>query len=171
LTSRIKDQKDTLRHKISSSLRSDSLTSQHKILIYSSDIAMRRAYATYLTRNGIPADSCGTLPELDRLLSWHTYDFVLVNVDHSHADTESQQFIPPLTEILHRYHTDTTIIATANDPTLEEAIWQQAWFLREPLTPRNLLTTISEIRSRQSKHGNERDHLRLRQYLSRPLVP
>ena len=147
------------------------MSSQHKILIYSSDVAMRRAYAAYLTRSGIPADSCGTLPELDRLLSWHRYDFVLVNIDQSQAETESQPFIPPLTEILHRYRMETTIIATATDPTLEEAIWQQAWFLREPLTPRNLLTAISEIRSRQSKHSNERDHLRLRQYLSRPLVP
>jgi hypothetical protein len=140
-------------------------------LIYNRDTAIRKAYATFLTRNGIPADSCGTLSELVRLLSWYAYDFVLVNIDNLHADQELQQSNATLDEIVQRYQLSATIIVTSNNPNFDRPNWPHAWVLREPLTPRVILTAISEIRGQQSYHGDKKEYLKLRQYLSRPIAP
>jgi len=146
-----------------------SLKLQHQILIYSQDAAMRKAYASYLNRNGLPTDSCGTLVELTRLLSWYDYDFVLINIDTLENKTATANLSTIITHASGQHQIAPLIIATSikSEASLEHLDYD--WFLQEPLTPKGLLTTISTIRQQRPKFP-ERGHIKLRQSLSKPIT-
>ncbi len=141
---------------------------QHQILIYNYDPAIRKAYATYLNRNGIPTDSCGTLPELKRLLSWYEYEFILINVDSLHEDPALSEAEISLEAIINRQQPAATLIATSSQTESEHKFRNYTWFLPEPLTPKGILTLISKIRQQQPKTQN-RSHMKLRKSLSKPM--
>ena len=141
---------------------------QHQILIYNYDPAIRKAYATYLNRNGIPTDSCGTLPELKRLLSWYEYEFILINVDSLHEVPILSGTEIPLETIISQQQPDAILIATSSQIENEHEVCNYNWFLSEPLTPKGILTLISKIRQQQPKTQNK-NHMKLRKSLSKPM--
>lgn len=143
---------------------------QHQILIYHHDAAMRRAYAGYLNRNGLPTDSCGTVPELDRLLSWYDYDFILINVDALPQNQEpSSGMTTVLDAVFTKHQSDPVLIATSSQQEKTREEWIYDWFLQEPLTPKAILTTVSRIRQQQPK-ANSSGHIKLRKSLAKPMA-
>lgn len=150
-----------------------SLKPQRKVLIYNCDPAIRKAYASYLNRNGISADSCGTLPELKRLFSWYEYEFILVNVESlQQGSTFStlSQLESSLNVIIQEHQAgDPILIATSSQPEVKYKLWDYSWFLQEPLTPKSILTTISKIRQQHPVTGHK-GRLKLRKSLSKPMA-
>lgn len=140
------------------------MKSQRKLLIFSLDSALRKAYASYLQRNGIPTDSCGTQEELKRLLSWHVYEFILINVDSLKAEESQQAIEGYFAGLTGQSNFETLLIATSKRPESETTFSQYHWFLQEPITPKRLLTTISQIRQKFPRR-----HSRLRKSLSKPI--
>ena len=143
---------------------------QHQILIFHHDAAMRRAYAGYLNRNGLPTDSCGSVPELDRLLSWYEYEFIFINIDI----LQGEQALPSgMSTVLEAAVTecqlDPVLIATSSRPETERKLWDYDWFLQEPLTPKGILTTVSKIRQHRPKAAS-RGHFKLRKSLAKPMA-
>lgn len=145
-----------------------SLKPRHQILIYNRDAAIRKAYATYLNRNGLPTDSCGTLSELRRLLSWYEYEFILINLDSLRQDPALSTLGTSLETIIGEHQADPILIATSSRPEPGKKLWNYSWFLKEPLTPKGILTTISQIRQQQPKTDNK-NHLKLRKSLSKSM--
>ncbi len=143
---------------------------QRKVLIYNCDPAIRKAYASYLNRNGISADSCGILSELKRLLSWYEYEFILINVESLQQDPAFPQLESSLNVIIQEHQaSDPILIATSSQPEMKHKLWDYSWFLQEPLTPKSILTMISKIR----QHHPITDHksrLKLRKSLSKPMT-
>ena len=143
---------------------------QRKVLIYNDDPAIRKAYATYLNRNGISADSCGALAELKRLLLWYEYEFILINIDSLTQAADRPPPAPALNTIIAEHQAGSPIlIATSSQPEAEPKPWDYAWFLPEPLTPKGLLTAISQIRQQQP-NMDSKSQLKLRKSLSKPMT-
>lgn len=143
---------------------------QRKVLIYNCDPAIRKAYASYLNRNGISADSCGTLSELKRLLSWYEYEFILINVESLQQDPAFSQLESSLNVIIQEHQaSDPILIATSSQPEVKHKLWDYSWFLQEPLTPKSILTMISKIRQ-QHPVTDHKSRLKLRKSLSKPMA-
>lgn len=143
---------------------------QRKVLIYNCDPAIRKAYASYLSRNGISADSCGTLSELKRLLLWYEYEFILINVESLQQDPAFSQLASSLNVIIQEHQAGNPIlIATSSQPQVKHKLWDYSWFLQEPLTPKSILTTISKIRQ-QHPVTDHKGRLKLRKSLSKPMA-
>lgn len=143
---------------------------QRKVLIYNCDPAIRKAYASYLNRNGISADSCGTLSELKRLLSWYEYEFILINVESLQQDPAFSQLEFSLNVIIQEHQAgDLILIATSSQPEVKDKVWDYSWFLQEPLTPKRILTTISKIHQ-QHPVTDHKSRLKLRKSLSKPMA-
>lgn len=140
------------------------MKSQRKLLIYSLDSTLRKAYATYLHRNGIPTDSCGTIEELKRLSSWYVYEFILINVDTLTVDSERTALEQCLKSLIEQADAETLLIATSKLPKEQVEFNYFNWFLQEPITPKRILTAISQIRQQFPKR-----HISLRKSLSKPL--
>lgn len=144
------------------------MKSQHRLLIYNRDPAIRKATASYLNRNGLLTDSCGSLAELKRLLAWHHYEFILVNIDQAHPGPESSSSATSLTALIGEHQAECIIIATSNRLREAAELKEYRWFLQEPLTPKGILTVVSKIRQQQPKTNSQR-HLKLRKSLSKAM--
>ncbi|MFQ5611588.1 MAG: hypothetical protein ACE5H9_05590 [Anaerolineae bacterium] len=136
-----------------------------KLLIYNRDAAMRQAYADYLTRFGLCSHSCGTFPELLRLLLWNPYETLLVDIDT--ALQSSVSFV----EIIQRYLPEVTVIGTSSRPPEEAVLLAEklklSWFLPEPLTPKRVLEMMSLIGDNRCHQAKKDERVQLRRRLAR----
>lgn len=135
-----------------------------RLLIYNRDAPLRQAYAHYLARQGILTHSCNDWTELFRLLLWHSYEAILLDLD-----TVLQSFYP-LPYVLQRYLPETIIIGTSNRPPLEVATLAEhlhlPWYMLEPLTPKRVLGMMSLIKDSSGDLPDRAHHLKLCQRLS-----